>query len=155
MRNVEVKMWNDSDWSTGQTTRSKLLHSLSHAAHGQHSGKLRNADVENSIVPMSSSASSCCHDDVVVSDNANVLMTTKQHADVSLMSSFRPTMTWSSLYTYYLTAFCNFCYCNATVKIEFYCTYRTEFCSICHVFRVYKNFPMFYLITVLLKIQDN
>ena len=77
MWNVEVKMWNDSDWSTGQTTRSKLLHSLSHAAHGQHSGKLRNADVENSIVPMSSSASSCGHDDVVVSDNANVLTTTK------------------------------------------------------------------------------
>ena len=52
MWNAEWKLRNDGDWSTGQTTWLQVLRSLLHAAHGRRSGKLRNVDVESSVLCM-------------------------------------------------------------------------------------------------------
>ena len=54
MRKVKwgMKMQNDGNWSTGQTTRPQLLRSWPHATRGRCSSKLCNADVESSILCM-------------------------------------------------------------------------------------------------------
>jgi len=54
-------MWNDGDWCTDQTMWPQLLHSLPHAERGWCSRKLRNADVESSVLCMFAHVTVICH----------------------------------------------------------------------------------------------